>query len=127
MTYKVLIVDDSKLARMAAIKALKACRPDWPRFEAGSAQEALTVVQRDAPAIALVDVNMPGGNGLQLVEDMRKEDPRLQIAIISANHQQEVVNRTKALGATFLPKPLAEEALRGFFDHAAGELTDAAR
>ena len=37
MKYKLLIVDDSKLARMAVIKALNSCYPDWQRVEAGSA------------------------------------------------------------------------------------------
>jgi CheY-like chemotaxis protein len=116
MTYTVLIVDDSKLARMAAIRALGACRPGWPYLEAGSAADALTAVERGAPDIALVDVNMPGTDGLSLVEDLRDVSPALEIAVVSANSQQEVVNRAQALGAAFLPKPLAENALREFLD-----------
>ena len=38
---KILVVDDSKLARMAMAKALNAVRPEWTRIEAGSADEAL--------------------------------------------------------------------------------------
>jgi response regulator of citrate/malate metabolism len=38
----------------------------------------------------------------------------MQIAVMSANHQQEVVERALALGATFLMKPLTEQALRDF-------------
>jgi CheY-like chemotaxis protein len=114
MTYKVLIVDDSKLARMAAAKVLKSCCPDWPRVEAGSAAEALTAMEADAPDIALVDYNMPAQDGLHLVEGLRKLNPDMPIAVISANHQQEVVNRATALGAIFLPKPLAQAALDDF-------------
>ena len=116
MTHTVLIVDDSKLARMAVIKALAACRPGWPYLEAGSAAEAMTAVERGAPDIALIDVNMPETDGLRLVANLRKVSPDLEIAVISANSQQEVVNRAKALGATFLPKPLAESALCDFLD-----------
>jgi DNA-binding NarL/FixJ family response regulator len=114
MTYKVLIVDDSKLARMAAAKVLKSCCPDWPRVEAGSAADALTAMEADAPDIALVDYNMPAQDGLHLVEGLRKLNPDMPIAVISANHQQEVVNRATALGAIFLPKPLAQAALDDF-------------
>lgn len=122
MNYKVLIVDDSKLARMAAIRALAACRPGWPYLEAGSAAEAMTAVERGAPDIALVDVNMPETDGLRLVANLREVSPELLIAVISANSQQEVVNRAKALGAAFLPKPLAETALRDFLEASAARI-----
>ena len=72
MTYKVLIVDDSKLARMAVVKALNSCYPDWQRVEAGSAAEALRAMKHDAPHIALVDFNMPNRDGLHLAADLRK-------------------------------------------------------
>ena len=43
-SYKVLVVDDSKLARMAVAKLLEALHPDWTRIEAASAEEALAVL-----------------------------------------------------------------------------------
>ena len=52
MIYKLLIVDDSKLARMAVVKALSSCYPDWQRVEAGSAADALQAVQKEKPDIA---------------------------------------------------------------------------
>lgn len=126
MTYKVLIVDDSKLARMAVVKALKSCYPDGPRVEAGSAADALKAMEHDTPDIALIDFNMPGRDGLNVAADLRKLSPKMPIAIISANHQQEVINRTTALGAKFLPKPVVEDALSAFLTAATRELQDAA-
>ena len=126
MTYKILIVDDSKLARMAVVRTLRQCCPDCPRVEAGSADEALSAMQSDPPQIALVDFNMPGTDGLKLAAELRKIDPHMPIAVVSANHQQEVVNRTHALGATFLPKPLAEKALTEFCESAIRSLQGAA-
>jgi DNA-binding NarL/FixJ family response regulator len=126
MTYKVLIVDDSKLARMAVIRALKQSCPDCVRLEAGNATEALSAMQRDPPNIALVDFNMPGTDGLKLAADLRKLEPKMPIAVVSANHQQEIINRTHALGATFLPKPLAEKALIDFIESAMRDLQRAA-
>lgn len=122
MTYKLLIVDDSKLARMAVVKALNSCFPDWQRVEAGSAADALRAMESEAPHIALVDFNMPSRDGLHLAADLRKLNPKMPIGIISANSQQEVVNRTNALGATFLAKPLAEKALEEFLTKAANDL-----
>jgi CheY-like chemotaxis protein len=126
MTYKLLIVDDSKLARMAVVKALNSVHPDWQRVEARSAADALASMERETPDVALVDFNMPNRDGLLLAADLRKLSPRMPIGIISANNQQEVVDRTSALGATFLPKPLAEKALLDFLAAAMRDLQGAA-
>lgn len=123
--HKVLIVDDSKLARMAIVKALNALQPDWPRVEASSAEEALTRINEESPDIVLLDFNMPGKDGLAFAAELSKNSPRIAIAVISANRQAEVINRTEAVGATFLPKPLTEKAL-GDFLNAAVTQADAA-
>ncbi len=116
MTRKVLIVDDSKLARMAVVKALNALRPDWTRVEASNAQEALEHVNREAVDFAVLDFNMPGKDGLMLAAELRQTHPSISVAVISANHQIEVIQRAQAAGATFLPKPLTVKALGDFLD-----------
>lgn len=118
MTYKILIVDDSKLARMAVGKALKALRADWPRIEATNADDALALVVGSAVDLALVDFNMPGRDGLQLAAQLRQLNKGMPVAVISANQQTEIVNRARQLGATFLPKPLTQEALDDFLTEA---------
>lgn len=122
MTYKLLIVDDSKLARMAVTKALTSCHPDWQRVEAGNAADALKAVQADRPDIAIIDFNMPNKDGLDLAAELRALTPNMPIGIISANHQQQVVDRARALGASFLPKPVTEQSLREFLKGAAQRL-----
>jgi YesN/AraC family two-component response regulator len=124
MIYKLLIVDDSKLARMAVIKALSSCYPGWQRVEAANAADALKAVQNEKPNIAIVDFNMPQRDGLDLVGDLRALTPDMPIGIISANHQQEVVDRARALGASFLPKPLTEKSLREFLTVAVQHLQE---
>ena len=114
MSYKILIVDDSKLARMAVVKALNALRPQWTRVEASSADEALSAMQASAPDLALLDFNMPGRDGLELAADLRRSRPDMPVGVVSANHQRGVLDRTLAMGASFLPKPLTEETLSRF-------------
>lgn len=126
MTHKVLIVDDSKLARMAIIKALNALRPDWPRIEASNAAEALAQINEASPDIVLLDFNMPGKDGLVFAAELSQHSPGLAIAVISANRQAEVINRTEAVGATFLPKPLTEKALGDFLNAALARQADGA-
>lgn len=118
MPYRVLIVDDSKLARMAVAKALNAQRPDWTRIEAASAAEALDLAGKSAFDIALLDFNMPERDGLSLAADLKAKDKSLILAVVSANHQKEVVDRAHAVGASFLAKPLTEHALAEFLEKA---------
>jgi len=118
MGYKILIVDDSKLARMAVNKVLNALHPDWMRVEVSNADDAVRSVEQASPDIALLDFNMPGRSGLDLAAELRKLKPRMQVAVISANHQQEVINRAHALGTSFLAKPITEETLRTFLEDA---------
>lgn len=118
MTYKVLIVDDSKLARMSVVKALSALHPDWTRIEAADADEALLHITQQHPDIVLLDFNMPGKDGLAFAAELRQQHPHMSVALISANRQVEVIRRAEAADATFLAKPLTEEALREFLDNA---------
>ena len=122
MSYKILIVDDSKLARMAVAKALASLHPDWSRVEAANSEEALAMMQEAKPDLAVVDFNMPGRDGLDLAMEFRKVKPAMPLAVISANHQQEIVERARALGATFLSKPLTELALKEFLARAVQHL-----
>jgi len=122
MSYTILIVDDSKLARMAVNKALVGLHPDWTRVEAGNAADALQAVRSQSPDVALLDFNMPGRNGLDLAAEIRQLNPRMAVAVISANHQQEVVKRARDIGAGFLAKPLTQSALGQYLDRALEDL-----
>ena len=69
---KVLIVDDSKLARMAVIKALNSLRPDWTRWKHRMRTKRSRSVKQAAPDFALLDFNMPGKDGLTLAAEIRQ-------------------------------------------------------
>jgi CheY-like chemotaxis protein len=122
MTTTVLIVDDSKLARIVAAKAISALKPSWQRIEASNASEALELIAQNQIDVALLDFNMPGINGVELAEQMRKLRPSMPIALITANIQNEVVAAAKAVDAAFVAKPLTQEGLQGFLDTAAQSL-----
>ena len=126
MTYKIMIVDDSKLARMSVAKVLGVLQPDWVRVEAANADEALLMLEQERPDIAIMDFNMPGRDGLELAAALRGRDPDMPLAVISANIQDEIIERTHQVGAAFLPKPLKEQALADFLSGAQLRLKAAA-
>jgi CheY-like chemotaxis protein len=126
MAYKILIVDDSKLARMSVAKVLSALRPGWERIDATNAEEALALLRQQAIDVAVLDFNMPGRDGLSLAAELQVIRPHMPVAVISANVQTEVVTRAREVGATFLSKPLTEQALAAFLSDAEQRLTTGA-
>jgi CheY-like chemotaxis protein len=126
MPYKVLIVDDSKLARMIMASAFRRIRPDWELTEASNADGAIGAITAGSVDIALVDFNMPGTDGLELVADIRRIRPGMPVAVVSANLQDEIITRTRELNAAFVAKPLTDDALGAFLSGAALRLKKAA-
>src|SRR5688572_17422066 len=102
MPHKILVVDDSKLARMVMASALRRLRPEFELMEATNATEALNAVSNAGVDIALVDFNMPGMDGLELVARLRRTKPEMPIAIVSANIQDEIIGRARELNAAFI-------------------------
>ncbi|WP_066798568.1 response regulator [Sphingomonas soli] len=119
MSVTILIVDDSKLARIVAGKALTELQPDWQRVEAGSAAQGLEIVASQRIDVALIDFNMTEKDGLALAAELRALRPDMPIAIITANIQDEVIARAREVGAGFVPKPVTTESLQGFISGAA--------
>jgi CheY-like chemotaxis protein len=126
MQYKVLIVDDSKLARMVMASALRRIRPDWALVETANADEALAAVSGGTVDIALIDFNMPGTDGLELVARIRNKYPAMPVAVVSANIQNEIIGRARELNAGFIPKPLTDESLAAFLSGATLRMKKAA-
>ena len=116
--HKVLIVDDSKLARMVIVSACRRVRPDWGLSEASNADDALQTIASGSVEIALVDFNMPDTDGLEIVSRIRAIQPNMPVAVVSANIQDEIIARTRELKAAFIAKPITDEALGAFFSGA---------
>jgi DNA-binding NarL/FixJ family response regulator len=117
MSRKVLIVDDSKLARMVVGRALTALRPGWIQAEAANAAEATLAASATAFDLALVDFNMPGDNGLQLARRLAHLSPTTKVALVTANAQNAIIEAAAAIDAHFVMKPLTSDALEKILDH----------
>lgn len=119
MSISFLLVDDSKLARIVSGKVVSALQPDWLRVEAGNAEEALRLVKEQKIDVAILDFNMPDKDGLELASELRASYPDMPIAVITANIQDEIIAKVRSLNATFVGKPVTEDAIRGFLSGAA--------
>ena len=99
--------------------ALRRIHPEFELVEATNATEALNAVSNARVDLALIDFNMPGMDGLELVARVRRTKPEMPIAIVSANIQDEIIGRARELNAAFIAKPLTDEALGAFLSGAA--------
>jgi DNA-binding NarL/FixJ family response regulator len=102
---KVLLVDDHIVVRNG-VRLMLSAEPDIVVVaEAGNAQDALALVRSEEVDVALVDIAMPGKNGLELLKQLRAEKPRLAVLILSTYSESVyAVRALKAGAAGYLTK-----------------------
>jgi CheY-like chemotaxis protein len=77
---EVLVVDDDPVARDVLRRTL--VRGGWAVAEAGDGREALAQLARAAPAVLLLDLMMPGMDGFEVLEAMRREPGWRDVAVV---------------------------------------------
>jgi CheY-like chemotaxis protein len=106
-----LIVDDSRVARMMIRGYIQQRRADWEVLEAADAREALERIEAYPVDCACVDLNMPGQDGLSLMDLVRDRKPQIPLALLTANTQQSVVDKAVSRNVRCLHKPITEATL----------------
>jgi len=111
MPRSLLIVDDDERIRRSLSDALDG--PAESVTTAPSAEAALEVLAGIDPDIALVDVRMPGMDGLELLRLLRERSPEIAVVVMSAYEDLPTVATAMRDGAVdFLVKPLDLHAVR---------------
>ncbi|MGZ3238735.1 MAG: response regulator [Burkholderiaceae bacterium] len=98
-TIKVLLVDDHAIARNGVRLMLSSAIDISVNGEAGNAQEAMQLVRDQDFDVAVVDITMPGKNGLDLLKYLRVEKPKLAVLILSTYSEEIYAVRALKLGA----------------------------
>jgi DNA-binding NarL/FixJ family response regulator len=96
---KIMIVDDHALVRRGMSYVVRECFPDADVYEAGSANEAVAVMDKKGANIALVDVRMPDFDGLELLRTLKEKWPEIPVIMLSTYDQALYVKRALADGA----------------------------
>ena len=95
----VLVADDHPIYREGIVRAIKD-RPELELVgEAGDGRQALEQVRRLTPAVAVLDIRMPGLDGTQVLAAMRREGLRTEVLFLSAFMEPELAYKTVAAGA----------------------------
>jgi DNA-binding NarL/FixJ family response regulator len=99
-TIKVLLVDDHTVARNGVRLMLSAASDIRVDGEAGTAQDALQIANAQCFDVALVDIALPGKNGLDLLKSLRAAHPALAVLILSTYSEEIYAVRALKLGAS---------------------------
>jgi DNA-binding NarL/FixJ family response regulator len=95
-----LLVDDHAIARNGVRLMLSSAIDISVAGEASNAQEAMQLVRSNDFDVAVVDITMPGKNGLDLLKSLRLEKPKLAVLILSTYSEEIYAVRALKLGAS---------------------------
>jgi two-component system, NarL family, nitrate/nitrite response regulator NarL len=96
---KVLVADDHPVVR----KGLQTCLAKQPKLrivgEAADGDEALRKARELSPDVVLMDISMPGMNGLAVTEVLRRELPQMKVLVLSVHSNKQYIFRVIQAGA----------------------------
>lgn len=117
--YSVVIIDDNKIAVEAIAKST-----DWKSCDccvAGTAYDGiagLKLIREVLPDIVIIDIQMPGFNGLDVIRKLKNENRKIQFIIISGYSQFEYAQQAIRYGVSdYLLKPIMTEEMEAALHH----------
>ncbi len=97
--FLILIADDHDLIRRG-LKSLLEGQPGWQVCgEAKTGTEALQMTEQFRPQVAVLDITMPGLNGLDVTRRIRKISPQTEVLLVSAHYSDQLVKDSFEVGA----------------------------
>ena len=110
-TLRVMLVDDHALVRSAVRQAIAADDVELVA-EAATAEDAFALALAVRPDVMLLDIDLPGMNGIQMLEELAPRLPETKIVILTVSDSERDVIEALARGASgYLTKDLTPEAL----------------
>lgn len=111
---KVLIADDHPVVRQGLKQIVSQSGDIVVAGEATTGPETLEQVQHLLPDLVLLDLSMPGSDGLQLLKDLKRDRPSMHVMIVTMHSEDQFAIRAlKAGAAGYLTKESAPEELAG--------------
>ncbi|RFU70849.1 response regulator [Peribacillus saganii] len=111
MEQKILIVDDQFGIRILLNEVLQ--KEGYKTFQAANGVQALSVVTDHSPDLVLLDMKIPGMDGIEILKRMKKLDPDIRVIIMTAYGELDMIQEAKDLGAmTHFAKPFDIDDIR---------------
>jgi len=99
MSLRIILVDDHEVVRVG-VRSLIERQPEMEVIgEAGSVREAVTLAEQLAPDVVVLDIRLPGGNGLEACRQIKASRPETRIIVLTSYPDDEVLFDAIAAGA----------------------------
>ncbi|KMY51979.1 response regulator [Peribacillus loiseleuriae] len=111
MAGKVLIVDDQFGIRILLNEVLH--KEGYDTFQAANGVQALDIVTNHSPDLVLLDMKIPGMDGIEILKRMKQLDADIRVIIMTAYGELDMIQEAKNLGAiTHFAKPFDIDDIR---------------
>ncbi len=121
--FKILIADDAKILRQALINLTARLSGDWQVCgEAVDGEEAIRKVAELQPDVVLIDLSLPVLNGVQVVENLRKNHPSVVTVLMSQQSEDAMQRLSQELRVRCIPKSLLGVELAAMLKNLGEEL-----
>jgi signal transduction histidine kinase len=129
---KVLVIDDEPGIRSGVVRILSNFHVTYPFmdedynfevFEAGTGEDGLSFIEREIPDLLLLDNKLPGMQGIEVLEYIRKRNYDIMVAMITSYASLDVAIRATRDGAIdFIPKPFTPQELKSSIENITKQL-----
>ena len=105
MPSKILVVDDE----ISVCKELRLFLKGkgYSVAEAYSGDEALEAYKQESPDVVLLDIRMPGKDGIETLHELKALDPDASVIMVTAVHEEEIAKKAMSEGAfDYITKPI---------------------
>jgi two-component system response regulator DevR len=99
MTVRVFLLDDHEILRRGVREILEADDEIKVVGEAGTAQEGIRQIRDVKPDVAVVDIRLPDGNGVEVCRDVRSHDPSIHCLVLTSFSDDEALFDSIMAGA----------------------------
>ncbi|MEK5382599.1 response regulator [Niallia sp. FSL W8-0635] len=111
MKGKILIVDDQFGIRILLNEVFQ--KEGYKTFQAANGNQALEIVTSEFPDLVLLDMKIPGMDGIEILKRMKKLNQDIRVIIMTAYGELDMIQEAKDLGAlTHFAKPFDIDDLR---------------
>lgn len=97
---KILVIDDHTIVRHGLVRILLEMESLFEIEEASNGQEALNMFNSTDYSLVLLDISMPGRNGLEVLKSIKRDKPLVPVLILSMHSERQYAVRAIRLGAS---------------------------
>jgi len=111
---KILVIDDEKDFCILVKKSLEVIG-DFDVLAATSGKDGLKIAKKTAPDLILLDVIMPGMDGLEVLEKLKKDKDTLSIPVVmltAVQKEEAKIKATQSFDEEYITKPIAADVLK---------------